>query len=344
MSKRIPPQDYHDLAQERGFEWLEPYTGRVTDKTRWRCPEGHEWDALYDSVRRGSGCPKCAGRLHLVKWPSSEIMAIYTEANVELLESLPKKTTDTPLTKCLECKHKWNPYFFDLQQGAGCPKCAGQIPINQRSANEIMAIYDRANVKLLGALPKNSADTPLVKCLECGHKWSPRYYNMYSGKGCPKCAGSIYKGETRMLEVCEIWSIRKESQKTFDECKDKTYLPFDLFVPHIGKEHNGFLFEFQGRQHYEPVNFTGNATLEKLQTEFEITQYHDKLKRLFVTEYNFRLRAIHYEEFDKIEAIILEAVGEENVGLANQPPKPSKHMGVEIGPIVGRQLKFEIGG
>ncbi len=29
----------------------------------WRCPAGHEWQALVRSRTRGSGCPYCAGRL-----------------------------------------------------------------------------------------------------------------------------------------------------------------------------------------------------------------------------------------------------------------------------------------
>ncbi len=29
----------------------------------WRCPAGHEWEALVSSRTRGSGCPYCAGRL-----------------------------------------------------------------------------------------------------------------------------------------------------------------------------------------------------------------------------------------------------------------------------------------
>lgn len=151
------------------------------------------------------------------------------------------------------------------------------------------------------------------------------------------CSAATY-GEARMIKVCDMWGIKKETEKMFNGCKNKTYLRFDLFVPHVGKNHNGFLFEYQGLQHYEPIDFSGRLLPKELQATFEELQYHDELKRSFATDYNFRLRAIHYSEYDGIEAIILETIGEVNIGLVSTMPKPSKLMGIEIVPLVGRQL------
>jgi hypothetical protein len=179
----VQPEQYHEVATSRGFEWLGPYTGRTEDVTWWLCPYGHRWDATYHDVSQSSGCSTC----------------------------------------------------------------------------------------------------------------------------------SISKGEKRMIEVCNIWGIRKENEAFFDKCKSKIALRFDLFVPRIGKEHNGFLFEFQGPHHYEPTDYAGKGP-EWAQSHYEGTLRRDELKRAFSTAENFRLTEIHYDNFDNIEEIILEAIGDENIG------------------------------
>lgn len=40
---------------------LEQIARPSTTKVRWECERGHSWKATVDSVRRGSGCPVCAG-------------------------------------------------------------------------------------------------------------------------------------------------------------------------------------------------------------------------------------------------------------------------------------------
>ena len=48
------------LAEDRGGVCLsKKYTG-VKHHLRWRCREGHEWEATPDSVIQGHWCPKCA--------------------------------------------------------------------------------------------------------------------------------------------------------------------------------------------------------------------------------------------------------------------------------------------
>ena len=59
-----PPEAYHELAAERGFEWLGQEVGSVAVRTGWRCPKGHEWESCYNSVRQGSGCHTCSDRLN----------------------------------------------------------------------------------------------------------------------------------------------------------------------------------------------------------------------------------------------------------------------------------------
>jgi hypothetical protein len=52
--------DYYVLAQSREFRWIgSKLPKNTTHKTKWMCPQGHQWRATYSSVRQGRGCPKC---------------------------------------------------------------------------------------------------------------------------------------------------------------------------------------------------------------------------------------------------------------------------------------------
>lgn len=52
-------QSYHDLAKDRGFEWIGKMPKNSKAKTLWRCPNGHEWEARYRDLKDGNGCPNC---------------------------------------------------------------------------------------------------------------------------------------------------------------------------------------------------------------------------------------------------------------------------------------------
>jgi predicted nucleic acid-binding Zn-ribbon protein len=62
---RVPAEQYEALAQKRDFTWLGPRPARRTQRTRWRCPRGHEWETSYRSISdRGSNCHVCEGRVN----------------------------------------------------------------------------------------------------------------------------------------------------------------------------------------------------------------------------------------------------------------------------------------
>lgn len=59
--RRRTIEEMRALAAERGGRCLA--TKYVNDPTnlRWRCAEGHEWDASPSNVKKGTWCPECAG-------------------------------------------------------------------------------------------------------------------------------------------------------------------------------------------------------------------------------------------------------------------------------------------
>jgi len=59
-NQRLSLSLFQELAGNRGGMCLsETYVNERT-VLRWRCAEGHEWEAMPDKIKRGSWCPTCA--------------------------------------------------------------------------------------------------------------------------------------------------------------------------------------------------------------------------------------------------------------------------------------------
>jgi hypothetical protein len=60
---RLPIEAVRRVARSRGGECLSEESPGASAKLRFRCSEGHEWEALAGNVwSKGSWCPRCAGR------------------------------------------------------------------------------------------------------------------------------------------------------------------------------------------------------------------------------------------------------------------------------------------
>jgi len=110
------------------------------------------------------------------------------------------------------------------------------------------------------------------------------------------CSSMEFKGRALLASM----NISFEPEKTFDECRNKRLLPFDLYFK-IGGKH--CLVEFDGEQHYKPIEYFGG------EDSFKRTQENDNIKTQFAKENGFELLRIKYDEdvqkklFDFINAI-----------------------------------------
>jgi len=91
----------------------------------WRCPQGHEYDALVYSRASGRGCPICAGRQVLVGF--NDLQTICPDIAAEATGWNPTTVTAVSgkirLWRCSE-GHEWKARVANRRNGAGCPVCA----------------------------------------------------------------------------------------------------------------------------------------------------------------------------------------------------------------------------
>ena len=152
----------------------------------------------------------------------------------------------------------------------------------------------------------------------CGHKpnWiTPNDYKR--GKRCPKC---IHKGEAELHKLLIDMGYEVETEKGFDNLKDKKRLRYDFYIPKYN-----LLIELDGDYHREKITYKSKdmTELEKYLAKIEAnerlqnTQYKDFLKDNYAKDNNIPLLRIEYfngiVELDKWKKLIEDKIKEINL-------------------------------
>lgn len=89
--------------------------------------------------------------------------------------------------RCLTCRYEWTTKPNRVQQGYGCPKCAGNLPATQEQRDR-----EADAVNLEWTEPYTTTNTPTgIRCRTCGREWKARPNDVQQGNGCAQCAGML---------------------------------------------------------------------------------------------------------------------------------------------------------
>lgn len=211
--------------------------------------------------------------------------------------------TEKPIRcKCIKCNYEWicNRPLDLFKRPNGCPKCALESKRLKRIKSQERYEYDlhkiNPNIKVIGTY-KGTHQYIKCKCLLDDYEFESIACNLLNGTaGCPKCNMSV--GENKIVDFMEKYHITYTRQKTFKNCRDKLPLKFDVF-----NEDNNIAIEFQGEQHYFPVDFETNNK-EKAQRQFKSLQIRDAIKKEFCINNNIKLICIPYYERNNVETYL----------------------------------------
>jgi len=171
-----------------------------------------------------------------------------------------------------------------LYNKTGCYKCS----IEQKTLSKIDFInnanqihnnkYDYSLVEY-----KNSRTKVKIICPEHGVFIQLPNLHIHKQTGCPKCNSS--KNERLIERILIENNIFFETQKKFDNCKNKRELPFDFYLPDFN-----LCIEYDGEQHFKSISYFGGDE------KFIETKKHDEIKTNFCLENNINLLRIRYDE------------------------------------------------
>lgn len=119
--------------------------------------------------------------------------------------------------------------------------------------------------------------------------------------GCPFC--KITKNEDNLKNILLKHNLIFESQKRFNDCRDKYPLPFDFYLSKLN-----IAIEFDGEFHYMPIKKSSNMTDKDAINNLKKTQMHDDIKTKYCESNNIPLIRIPYWEKDNMEKFLLDNI------------------------------------
>lgn len=287
------------------IEVIGKYANNKT-KIEIRCKlHNHIWEAQPSNLLNGTGCPICGEERRIRKQTKS-----HTQFVDEIKQINPKikvvgkyKGNKKPI-KC-KCKID-NTIFYplpsNLLKGQGCPTCGEKSRTDKRRLTqeefESRVKTVLPNIEILGKYITQNEKIK-VKCKIDGTIWMAKGNHLLNGHGCPACSES--KGEKMIRKYLRKKHIKYRSQYKMAKCKNERSLPFDFAI--FDNSKLIALMEYQGIQHYKPIEYFGGEKMFKYQRE------NDNIKRNYCKINDIPLIEIPYT-VDNIEGYLDKQLSE----------------------------------
>jgi len=263
---------------------LDPFTGAknpVTIRCN-KCQHIYYYNrgtTLYSS-RRKYFCPLC----------NSESVKSMVEAceknDITIIKYGDNVTSQWPL-HCNRCNRDFERMPSNWLKKE-CPYCG--TPINQISKEQYQKRIDDAfgegEFEILDEVPSSKRITVKHKC---GFIRKTQPGALINSKGCPRCGGTLSRGEQLIATYLNEHNITFQSQEKLKDSMQR----FDFFLPQYN-----LAIEFNGKQHYEPIDIFGGELRFKEQQEF------DKKKAEYCQNNGIELFIISYKDIKKIDILL----------------------------------------
>lgn len=280
------------------------------------CDKHHIYDVLFDNFKKAD-CPECR-RLYM-----SELNKTYTIKEIEeqcklknlkwlnkedIVNKTKKDHNNIFILQCLICEHILKCNITNLFSDRKCGICNNNLkkPL-ERVERELREVYGD-EYKLSGEY-NGSRELSLFLHNKCHNTFLASLSNLLNGKtACPYCSIGISIGEMKIKRFLDNNNIFYEPQKWFNDCRYKNPLPFDFAVfKDINKSNLICLIEFDGLQHFEPVEQYGG------EIAFYKTIHNDNVKNNYCLDNNIKLIRIPYWDYQNIDNILsFELLSKEN--------------------------------
>jgi hypothetical protein len=277
------------------YEVKSEYIGALKKITMFHAVCGRTYDVLPGNFSFGQRCGKCQG---LQKTHEDFIREVETKfGNEYTIFGEYVNTLSKVLVKHNKCDYEWEVYPLNLLKGKSkCPLCSNKAPFRTESFKQVINEITNGEYIVTGNYVNNKTKIA-IKHLNCNYEWevTPNAFKD-GGKRCPKCS-VMSKGEHKIYDYLIDNNIKFSNEYTFHNCKNINSLPFDFAI--FNKEGDVFaLIEFDGVQHYEPIEWFGGENVLKY------TQFNDTIKNNFCHDNNIPLLRIPHWEIDNIEIIL----------------------------------------
>jgi len=199
-NKPLTIKEMQEIAKSRQGECLSNKYVNSSTHLRWRCSEGHEWNAVPSSIKSGTWCPNCAKTIRVDKQKGTiEKMRILAKRNHGKCLSNTYVDSKTKLKwRCSE-GHEWESTPGHIKQGQWCPVCANRVPLT------IGLMQEMARIKGGECLSEKYIDNRTKLKWKCSksHEWEATPSGIRGGTWCPYCYGNVRSTIEEMKQLAK---------------------------------------------------------------------------------------------------------------------------------------------
>ncbi|MFE8700959.1 hypothetical protein ACFYKX_10055 [Cytobacillus sp. FJAT-54145] len=283
-------------------------------KTRHRC--GYKWDLRPNHLLRAKKptCPMCS-KTHQptqAEWEKE----VQSSHNGEYRAISVYQSHDRKVklfhTVCGETINI-TPHSF--RQGKGCRKCNLHI-LTTEEWKDLVNETTSGEYQAVGLYTFNDQKTS-IKHMTCGTVYDVTPNSFKNGSRCPKCQES--KGEKALRDFLTQSNTPFTPQYAFSDLYDKSPshpLKFDVAI-HDQPSFPLILVEYDGEQHFKPVNYMGG------EDNFRDIRRRDKKKNHYSIQHQIPLIRIPYTVKPEDAPQVLE---QELQNLQSSHPQPSIYL------------------
>lgn len=244
-------------------------------------------EQLYSHKYKNNSCSNCNSK----KVPFEDFLQKIREINPKFEIVGEYNGLSKPITyKCPYCSDKISiksaGWLLDYKN-RGCKTCAGFYKLTEfeylKRVKEI-----NPNLKILSKY-KGANKSITYKCPNCKGRGKLMAHTLYRKEiiDCQQCSDNVSYGERITKGFLEELGFKFKTQHVFENLAYKSSLRFDFYLPN-----EDVCIEYQGRQHYEPIDYFGGERTYLEQVK------RDELKRKFCKSNGIKLIEIPYYEKD----------------------------------------------
>lgn len=276
--------------------------GRKRTYCHCTCRCGNKTYTLLDTLR-SPGLHSCGcGRKITADLLSRDVLGEQFGRLTVLKEY--KECTPRELLCACECGNKIRVKKTDVMSGhtksCGCLQQDAVTLANEKDWTGMISDY---GVEFLQKDYKNEYGTWMwkCKCPYCGAVFTALPALVMDGSRVSCGCITRSKSEEYIESILKDNNLVYIPQYRINDCKDIYTLPFDFAV--YTKDDNLKLIEYDGRQHYEPVEWFGG------EKAFKIRKRHDEMKTQYCLDNKIELIRIPYTySFDQIKETIMDII------------------------------------
>ncbi len=260
---------------------------------------GYIWEPIAASIRKGQGCPSCAGMIPVTE--SEFLNRSQSNTKVTVIGKFFNSRTKVRC-RCNTCGA--DDLFllpYQIYGDTGCKYCARKHNGDslKKSTEQFVKEMAELHPTIEVLSDYHGADKQVIcKCGKCGHIWYPVAGSLISQNAdCPICKSS--HGERLITNWLNKHKIAFVPNHKFADLKGVGGKPlsYDFYIPFMA-----MAIEYNGKQHEEAIEHFGGE--EKLEKQKE----HDRRKEQYASEHGIKLIVIWYYDEGNINQILAREI------------------------------------